>query len=103
MNGFDIATEITDHQADLIIDSLHRTFKKRRAVKNIIDHANYGSILNLNKEDLEYCTLYMEQQSKSERIISLTNIIDFFSDGDLKHENLKTIFWKFKTDLAHIA
>jgi hypothetical protein len=94
---------MTDYQADILIESLQRTFAKRRLAKNIIYQGNYESIISLDDEQLICCLAYIEQLSSGDRIELLTKIVDFFSDKELKNKNLISIFSKFRNDLVFIA
>jgi hypothetical protein len=94
---------MTDIQADSVIDSLQKTFAKRRVAKSVINEKKYNLILSLKIDELGYCISHIEQLSKSDRVNFLTNIVDFFSDKELRNNNLKTIFSKFRDDLECIV
>jgi hypothetical protein len=96
-------TEITEHQADKVIDALQKTFAQRRLVKNIVNNKDFKSILTLKKNELTCCLSYIERLDKVNRVLFLTNIVDYFTDKELRNDNLKSIFSKFRNELECIV
>jgi hypothetical protein len=96
-------TDTEDLRTDMLIERLSALFKKRRAIRDIINNRCYKSLLLLNQNDLGVCIEYLKKQQPKSRINTITNIIDFFSESELKHHNLKSIFLEFQNDLNIIA